>query len=81
MNHRINNLLNWTLKQEGYKMIKGKRLVNNFYRCPDDTRVALTVRRSIERDGYSNLSLPMCETVQEKERIDDDVSIGASERR
>jgi len=81
MNHRINNLLNWTLKQEGYKMIKGKRLVNNFYRCPDDTRVALTVRRSIERDGYSNLSLPMCESVQEKERIDDDVSIGASERR
>lgn len=62
-------------------MIKGKRLVNNFYRCPDDTRVALTVRRSIERDGYSNLSLPMCESVQEKERIDDDVSIGASERR
>ena len=81
MNHRINNLLNWTLNQEGYKMIKGKRLVNNFYRCPDDTRVALTVRRSIERDGYSNLSLPMCESVQEKERIDDDVSIGASERR
>ena len=81
MKHRINNLLNWTLKQEGYKMIKGKRLVNNFYRCPDDTRVALTVRRSIERDGYSNLSLPMCESVQEKERIDDDVSIGASERR
>ena len=81
MNHRINNLLNWTLKQEGYKMIKGKRLVNNFYRCPDDTRVALTVRRSIERDRYSNLSLPMCESVQEKERIDDDVSIGASERR
>ena len=81
MNHRINNLLNWTLKQEGYKMIKGKRLVNNFYRCPDDTRVALTVRRSIERDGYSNLSLPMCESVQEKERINDDVSIGASERR
>ena len=81
MNHRINNLLNWTLKQEGYKMIKGKRLVNNFYRCPDNTRVALTVRRSIERDGYSNLSLPMCESVQEKERIDDDVSIGASERR
>ena len=81
MNHSINNLLNWTLKQEGYKMIKGKRLVNNFYRCPDDTRVALTVRRSIERDGYSNLSLPMCESVQEKERIDDDVSIGASERR
>ena len=81
MNHRINNLLNWTLKQEGYKMIKGKRLVNNFYRCPDDTRVALTVRRSIERDGYSNLSLPMCESVQEKERIDDDVSIGASDRR
>ena len=81
MNHRINNLLNWTLKQEGYKMIKGKRLVNNFYRCPDDTRVALTVRRSIERDGYSNLSLPMCESVQEKERIDDDVSIGARERR
>lgn len=81
MNHRINNLMNWTLKQEGYKMIKGKRLVNNFYRCPDDTRVALTVRSSIERDGYSNLSLPMCESVQEKERIDDDVSIGASERR
>lgn len=81
MNHRINNLLNWTLKQEGYKMIKGKRLVNNFYSCPDDTRVALTVRRSIERDGYSNLSLPMCESVQAKERIDDDVSIGASERR
>ena len=81
MNHRINNLLNWTLKQEGYKMIKGKRLVNNFYRCPDDTRLALTVRRSIERDGYSNLSLPTCESVQEQERIDDDVSIGASERR